>query len=439
MRLPDPPLPSPILLGFSGGLDSSVLLQLLAADAGIRSRGLRALHVHHGLHADADAWATHCRRVCAALDVPLEVVRVQVDLSAGLGVEGAARAARHAAFAAALGDGEILALAHHRDDQAETFLLRALRGAGADGLAAMRPWRRYARGWLWRPLLELPRAALQDHAASQHLQWIDDPANANADFDRNFLRNAVLPLLRQRWPDAAGSFARSAALCAQAGELLEAEDAAALAAARCDRRTLEVRQLLALPAARRARVLRRWIADLQLPPLPGNGIARIERELLASRHDANPSFDWQGARIWRWRGLLHADLQRAPLPTDWNQVWDGRAALVMPAGERLQLVGASNFDAPLRVHARQGGERIVLPGRRHSHALKHVLQDAGMPPWQRARLPLLSAADGSLLAAGDTILSAPMAAWLSARGAHLLISRPACKNADDESGRSALA
>ena len=139
MRLPNPPLPSPILLGFSGGLDSSVLLQLLATDPGIRSRGLRALHVHHGLHADADAWAAHCRRVCAALDVPLEVVRVQVNLSARLGVEGAARAARHAAFAAALGDGEILALAHHRDDQAETFLLRALRGAGADGLAAMRP------------------------------------------------------------------------------------------------------------------------------------------------------------------------------------------------------------------------------------------------------------------------------------------------------------
>jgi tRNA(Ile)-lysidine synthase len=437
MRLPNPPLPSPILLGFSGGLDSSVLLQLLATDPGIRSRGLRALHVHHGLHADADAWAAHCRRVCAALDVPLEVVRVQVNLSAGLGVEGAARAARHAAFAAALGDGEILALAHHRDDQAETFLLRALRGAGADGLAAMRPWRRHARGWLWRPLLELPRAALQDHAASQHLQWIDDPANMNADFDRNFLRNAVLPLLRQRWPDAPGSFARSAALCAQAVDLLETEDAAALAAARGDPQTLEIRMLQAMPEARRARVLRRWIADLQLPPLPGNGIARIEHELLASRRDASPQFDWQGARVWRSRGLLHADVQRASLPTDWAQAWDGRAALLMPAGERLQLVGAPGFDAPLRVHARQGGERIVLPGRRHSHALKHVLQHAGMPPWQRARLPLLSAADGSLLAAGDKILSAPMAAWLSAHGAHLSLSRPVPERAEGDSGGTA--
>lgn len=424
MRLPPPPLPSPILLGFSGGLDSTALLHLLAADAGVRQRGLRALHVHHGLHPQADLWAAHCLRACEALGVPLEIVRVEVDLGAGLGIEGAARAARHAAFAAALGEGEILALAHHRDDQAETFLLRALRGAGSDGLAAMRPWRRYAGGWLWRPLLDLPRTALQDHAASQSLHWIDDPSNASPHFDRNFLRNAVLPLLRQRWPDAAGSFARSAALCAQANELLEAEDAAALAAARRAPHTLEVQPLQALPAARRARVLRRWIADLRLPPLPGNGIARIEHDLLGSRHDANACFDWQGARVRRWRGLLHADVLPAPLPTDWQQAWDGRTALVMPGGERLQLVGAAHFDAPLRVHARRGGERIVLPGRRHSHALKHVLQDAGMPPWQRARLPLLSAADGTLLAAGDQIVSARMAAWLAAHGARLRLCAP---------------
>lgn len=437
MRLPAPPLPSPILLGFSGGLDSTVLLHLLAADEGIRQRGLRALHVHHGLHPEADAWAALCRRACDALDVPLEIVRVEVDLTAGLGIEGAARVARHAAFAAALGEDEILTLAHHRDDQAETFLLRALRGAGSDGLAAMRPWRRHAHGWLWRPLLDVPHTTLHDYATSQRLHWLDDPANANTDFDRNFLRNAVLPLLRQRWPDAAASFARSAALCAQAGELLDAEDAAALAAARRDPHTLDMQVLLDLSAARRARVLRRWTIELQLPPLPGNGIARIERELLAARHDASPRFDWQGARVWRWRGLLHADVLHEPLPAGWSQAWDGRATLMLPGGGRLQLVHAAGFDAPLRVHARQGGERIVLPGRSHSHALKHVLQDSGMPPWQRARLPLLSDPDGRLLAAGDAIVSAPLAAWLAARDARLQLS-PA-PGTDEESGAAALA
>src|SRR5690606_29045284 len=127
-----------------------------AARPALRGRGLRALHVHHGLHPDADAWAAHCEAACAALQVPLAVERVLVERASGLGLEAAARGARRAAFARALGEGEVLALAHHRDDQAETFLLRALRASGPDGLAAMRPWLRFAGGWMWRPLLEQP-------------------------------------------------------------------------------------------------------------------------------------------------------------------------------------------------------------------------------------------------------------------------------------------
>src|SRR5690606_11245758 len=146
----------PLLVGFSGGLDSTVLLHRLARDGEWRARGLRAIHVHHGLHAEADAWAAHCARACARLDVPLDIARVRVERDGGQGLEAAARRARHAAFAEVLGSGAILVLAHHRDDQAETFLLRALRASGVDGLAAMRAWRRFGDGWLWRPLLERP-------------------------------------------------------------------------------------------------------------------------------------------------------------------------------------------------------------------------------------------------------------------------------------------
>ena len=409
----------PILLGYSGGMDSGVLLHLLANDAGARRNGLRAIHVHHGLHADADAWAAHCRRECAALDVALQVVRVEVDRDAGLGPEGAARAARHRAFGESLGEGEILALAHHRDDQAETFLLRALRGSGADGLAAMRPWRSCARGWLWRPLLGIARDDLRGYAMAHGLRWIDDPGNGDPRFDRNLLRNQVMPLLRQRWPAAAQNLARSAALSAQAAGLLEREDASALSRAMHDQSALDVAALRNITAERRARVLRRWIEGLGLPPLPGRGIERIETGLLAARADAAACFDWAGARVQRWRNLLHAGRIRAALPRDWEQAWDGDAPLALPTGDRLELIGAGRFDAPLRAHARQGGERIVQPGRAHSHALKHVLQDAELPPWQRARLPLLSDRDGELLAAGDGILSARMAAWLRAHGARL--------------------
>ncbi|RZA20606.1 MAG: tRNA lysidine(34) synthetase TilS [Lysobacteraceae bacterium] len=408
-----------VLLGYSGGLDSSVLLHLLANDADARRNGLRALHVHHGLHADADRWVAHCERECASLGIPLQVVRVAVDLEAGLGTEGAARAARHRAFAEALDSDQILALAHHRDDQAETFLLRALRGSGVDGLASMRHWRAHARGWLWRPLLDRPRDDLLAYARRHGLNWIDDPGNANPGFDRNFLRHEVMPLLRRRWPHATDNLARSAALGAQATGLLEAEDVAALAAAQCADDLLDVDALQAVPRERRARVLRRWIDRLGLPPMPGNGIERVERDLLAAREDAGARFDWAGARVQRWRNVLHAGRIRASLAAGWSQAWDGATPLALPTGDSLALVGADRFEAALRVHARIGGERIALPGRMQRHALKHVLQERDVPPWRRERLPLLSDQEGRLLAAGDAILSAQMEAWLRTRGARL--------------------
>lgn len=435
--IPDDTPSRAVVVGFSGGLDSSVLLHLLAAQPALRARGLRALHVHHGLHADADAWAAHCRAACADLGLPLQVLRVSVADAAGEGHEAAARRARHGAFAAALGDGDILALAHHRDDQAETFLLRALRASGPDGLAAMRPWRRFARGWLWRPLLDLPRSALLRLAQEARLAWIDDPANADAAFDRNFLRHRVLPTLRERWPQADAAFARAAALSAETCALLAADDAAALAGARtADAHVLSVTALHALPAARRARVLRCWIAWLGLPALPAQGVARIESDLLAAAAGSQAAFAWHGSVVRRWRDCLHAGRQRAPLPPDYGVQWDGQAPLRLPTGDTLAMLAAPPaapelasrasaaaparcFEAPVIVHARRGGERIVLPQRGHSHALKHVLQDLAVPPWLRERLPLLSAADGRLLAAADRAYAAPFAAWLHAHGAVL--------------------
>jgi tRNA(Ile)-lysidine synthase len=165
-------------------------------------------------------------------------------------------------------------------------------------------------------------------------------------------------------------------------------------------------------------VLRRWIDASGLPPLPANGTAQVEQQLLHARQDSEARFDWTGARVQRWRDALHAGRIRTPLPADWSQAWDGRAPLALPGGDRLELVGTDAFDTPLRVHARQGGERLLLPGRTHHHSLRHVLQERNVPPWLRTRMPLLSEA-GELLAAGDSIVSARMAGWLHARGACL--------------------
>jgi tRNA(Ile)-lysidine synthase len=437
-----------VLVGFSGGLDSTVLLHLLAGSAQVRATGLRAVHVHHGLHREADAWAAHAREVCATFDVPLSVAGVEVRRDSGHGLEGAARTARLAAFARALQRGEVLALAHHRDDQAETFLMRALRASGPDGLAAMRPWRPFAQGRLWRPLLDIPRAALLEYARRHGLHWIEDDSNADTSLDRNFLRQRVLPSLRERWPQVDAAFARVASLQAESVDLLEAEDARALATARtADPNALRLAPLLALPPARRARVLRRWIAILELPSLPGEGIVRIESELLPAAADTEAEFAWAGAVIHRWRDLLHAGHEREALPQEWSSEWSMDAPLLLPTGDRLELdmarrsdVGrepspfrqpaqepatrvAPTFDTHVRVHARAGGERILLPGRTHSHALKHVLQQLGVPPWERRRLPLLSDAAGNLLAAGDLAYSAAFDAWLREHGVRLIWSR----------------
>lgn len=412
---------APLCVAYSGGLDSSVLLHALATAPAARARGLRAWHVHHGLHAQADAWAAHCARICAGHDLELSVSRVSVARDGGDGPEAAARAARHAAFAAGLGDGEVLALAHHQDDQAETLLLRLLRGSGPDGLAAMREWRDCGRGRLWRPLLALPRAALEAYARESGLDWIDDPSNEEERYDRNFLRRRALPLLRERWPQASAALARSAHLQEQAASLLEDDDARALAQVRSlDPHALSRSGLRALAPARRARVLRRWIGALALPPLPAQGVARIETELLPARADADAAFAWNGAVVRAWRDLLYAHAARAPLPPDWRAGWDGRAPLALPDGGQWRLQGAAGFDAPLIAHARRGGERIALPGRAHRHSLKHALQALGVPPWERERLPLLADADGELWAAGDLLYSARMETWLRERGARLL-------------------
>jgi tRNA(Ile)-lysidine synthase len=419
--IPAPAAGARLLVGLSGGLDSTALLATLAAMAESRARGLQALHVHHGLHRDADAWIAHCERLCARLDVPLSVVRVAVARDAGHGLEAAARAARYAAFEEAVADGAILALAHHRDDQAETFLLRALRASGPDGLAAMPAWRPLGCGWLWRPLLEMPRDALQAYVSAQALDWIDDDANADTALDRNFLRHRVLPVLRERWPHADAAFARSAALSGQASRLLDDGDRIALEHVRdADPRDLHVAPLRLLDPARRARVLRRWIGELGLPPLPAVGVDCIESTLLHAARDAQPEFAWSGVVVQRWRDRLHAQRERAPLPADWSAAWNGRAPLTLPDGGSLKIEGNAGFDHAWTVRPRLGGERITLPGRRHAHALKHVLQEMGVAPWRRAHLPLLLDADGEVLAAGDAVVSARFADWLQAQGARLL-------------------
>ena len=213
----------PILVALSGGLDSTTLLHALARSRSARERGLRAVHVDHRLHPDSAKWSRRCAELAEQLDVPLEIRAVEVARAPGLGLEATARRARYAAIEAMLGEREILALGHHRDDQAETVLLKLLRGAGPEGLGAMRRLRRLGHGYAWRPLLALPRASLRGYAEKHKLVWIEDPSNADTSLDRNYLRMEILPRIMRRWPEAEASIAQSATWARAAADFIDDE------------------------------------------------------------------------------------------------------------------------------------------------------------------------------------------------------------------------
>lgn len=407
-----------LLVAHSGGLDSTVLLHGLAGSALARERGLRAVHVNHRLHADSANWTRHCEHLAEQLGVPLVTRTVDVARNPGLGLEANARRARYGAIEELLAPGEILALGHHRDDQAETVLLKLLRGAGPEGLGAMRTLRRLGRGYAWRPLLTLPRAALRAYADRHRLVWIEDPSNTDLALDRNFLRMEILPRITRRWPEAETSIAQSAAWARAAADFIDEEAERVLARLQgLDPVTLRFREWLALPGALRDPVLRRWLRNVGLPEPTHFQVAELVRQLAEAGEDRQPCVRWPGVEVRRYRDLLHAlpPLQFPPL--DWSAEFSGHP-LVLPAEiGTLQLVSTHantpppRLQEPVRVRFRRGGESLRLSGAAHSRELRDLLQEAGIPPWQRSRLPLILDADGSLLAVADL--------WISSSGAEL--------------------
>lgn len=416
--LPD----APLLVAYSGGLDSSVLLHLLAHTSAARERGLRALHVDHGLSESSEQWGQHCRAFADALDVEILVRIIDVVRIPGLGLEAAARRARYTEIESLLAPGEIVALAHHRDDQAETVLLKLLRGAGPEGIGAMRPVRRLGPGLAWRPLLDLPHAALREYAEQHRLEWVTDPSNADPTLDRNFLRMQVIPRIAQRWPEAESSIAQSAAWARAAADFIDSQAMRALVRIRgADPATLLYREWLELPVALRDPVLRRWLRALNLPEPTQYQAAELVRQLGEAGEDRQPCVRWPGTEVRRYRELLHA---LAPLqfpPFDWAAELDG-SAIVLPAGlGTLRLIGSGSakLKRPLLVRFRLGGESLRLACGARTRELRDLFQEAGIPPWQRARIPLVFDTDGRLLAVADLWLGAEGKALFAPIDAHI--------------------
>lgn len=400
--------PGPVAVAYSGGLDSSVLLHGLSGLPAARERGLRAIHVDHGLQASSREWTGVCERVCASLDVPLSVLSVEVERSSGFGLEAAARRSRFSAMQSALAEGEIVAFAHHRDDQAETVLLKLLRGAGPEGLSAMRKLRQFGIGHAWRPLLGTSRTTLRNYADKAGLDWISDPSNADTMIDRNYLRLDVLPRIRKRWPEADASITQSADWIRAAADFIDAQSTLALARVQgLDPATLRYRAWLELPDALRDPVLRRWLRSIDLPEPNRYQVSELVRQLAEAAEHKLPCIRWPGAEIRRYRDLVHA-LRPLQLPeAQWHRPWDG-TALQLPAGlGTLRLTDGHGHDIsglaepPFVVRFRRGGETLRLATNGYTRELRDLFQEAGIPPWERGRIPMVVDSDGQLLAVAD--------------------------------------
>jgi len=378
-------------------MDSVVLLDALAREGG---RPVSAVHVHHGLSANADRWAAFCEGFCASRGIALTVERVAVARDSGTGLEAAAREARYRIYAAR--NEPFVALAHHLDDQAETVLLQLLRGSGLKGVAGMPGLRRLPDSsvTLWRPLLGLPRETLHEYAKRGKLEWIEDDSNALRVHDRNYFRHEVAPLLDARFPQWRDAVSRFACHAADADAVLAdiGEDDGPDARAPdhdVDRVSMVVRH--PLTPARRANALRAFLQRHGLP-MPSTAVLEdMARQVYDARDDARVRISHGGIDLVRHGGRLYIE-SRAWSGEPWRVPWHGEQRVEL-GGDRGHIIFAEEAGAGIdatrvgegdwHFSPRQGGERIRIGEHRPTRTLKNLVQERGLTLWQRQHFPCL--------------------------------------------------
>ena len=390
-----------LLLAFSGGLDSVVLLHILASLRNELQCSLSAMHVHHGLSADADNWVDSCLSICNQLEVPLQITYIKIPADNALGIEATARKLRYAALFQSELNSYYVCFAHHQDDQAETLLLQLARGAGIKGLSAMAAVDHQRR--LLRPLLNFPRNELEAYAIKHGLTWVEDESNQNSAFDRNFLRNEILPKLHERYPAIAQTLSRSASHIAEASGLLN-ELAEIDALTYVNDKKLNITALHVLSASRARNLLRWWLYGLQQLMPTTEQLEQIFDQLCNAKTDAQikialVNYPNQIVTVRRFHNEAYLITEPKLRPNHINILWQGEAELILPDNSRLvfnEKLGAGlalkRLDTyKLRVSYRQGGESFKPDANRPTRTLKHLLQETNMPPWQREWLPLVYA------------------------------------------------
>lgn len=393
------------VIAFSGGVDSLVLLHCFKQS----DVSLRAVHVHHGLQAVADDWVIHCQQVCEQSGIPLDVLYVDAKQKSGTSPEESARNARYQALHENLREGDCLVTAQHLNDQAETLLLQLFRTSSTAGLSAMPRYKTFGDFLHIRPLLSFSREQIESYACQNNLRWVEDPSNQDVNYDRNFVRKEIVPLLKNRWPEVVNQLSTVAGL--QANNLRVLEDMAAIDLANavimhtsplkvCVFKVvsiLSIKRLRQLSSPRLANLLRYWIIDSLAMQPTRKLLEEMENSLINSQQDANPNILFSGYAFRKFQGDLYLLKMHDEIIIQEKLDWQPASPLKLPDLKcQLKTIMISGeglnkklLDESLTVSFRKGGEEFHPLGRCHSRSLKKLFQEANIPPWERDVLPLV--------------------------------------------------
>ena len=388
-------------VALSGGVDSVVLLHLLHQLQKTHHFTLKASHVHHGLSKNADKWVKFCEKLCTKLSVPLDIHYIKLPQKKSLGIEGEARRLRYEKLLTSKTD--LVVLAHHEDDQAETFLLQLIRGAGVKGLSSMAHFDDSRR--LWRPLLNTSRIEIESYAKKHQLKWIEDESNQNIDFDRNFIRLKVLPILKNRFNQIIKVIYRSSSHLAEAQYLLDdlaKIDLKSLLKSMNYKHKLKVKALEKLSNARAKNVLRYWL-EINDQMMPSKDLLdELLRQVLTAKNDATIKIHLSKEfEIRRYQDEIYIVSKKQKNLKNYEIIWVDESEIILPNGQKLTFkkvkgrgINLKFLDhQKLKIRNRQGGEFFKPDSKRPTKKIKQLLQESNLPPWERENLPLIFVGD----------------------------------------------
>ncbi|QDD12040.1 tRNA lysidine(34) synthetase TilS [Candidatus Methylopumilus rimovensis] len=388
-------------VALSGGVDSVVLLHLVHQLQKKHRFTLKASHVHHGLSKHADQWVKFCEALCRKWSIALEVHYIQLPKKKSLGIEGEARRLRYEKLLQAKTD--CVVLAHHEDDQAETFLLQLMRGAGVKGLSSMAHFDEDRH--LWRPLLNASRMDIESYAKQHKLKWIEDESNQNIDFDRNFIRSKVLPILKNRFHHIIKVISRSVSNLAEAQHLLDdlaKIDLKSHLKSNQYKHKLQVKTLIQLSPYRAKNVLRYWL-ELNDQMMPTKDLLdELLRQVLTAKKDATIKIQLsKDDEIRRYQDEIFIVPKNQHNQKNYEMIWRGESEMILPHDHQLTFKKVKGRginikflnDQSLKIRNRQGGEFFKPDAKRPTKKIKQLLQESNLPPWERENLPLIFVGD----------------------------------------------